>query len=102
MKFALLRDGFEYQHNMWLQDESSAALAYATRELAPSLALFRAQRGHVCQLLADIPNALRHHIVFAWRDERRPVTVADVVNMQIGHLTAHLAEITENGRASGS
>jgi hypothetical protein len=54
----------------------------------------------VSQLLADIPAALLRHVMFAWGDQQRRVTVADIVNVQITHVAAHIAEIREDARES--
>jgi hypothetical protein len=96
LKLALLQDGFEYRHNVWVQEGSGEALAYATRDVAPSVALFRSRREHAGILLAAIPDAMERHVMFAWGDQQRRVTVADIVNMQIGHLATHIAEIQAN------
>jgi uncharacterized damage-inducible protein DinB len=106
IKMALIEPGFVYHHNTWNQEASSDALAYTTRPIEPSLALFRAQRTHVLQLLHALPGAWDRHVEFNWLDsgdqlKRRNVTVADIINMQILHAAGHIAEINENRRAAG-
>jgi hypothetical protein len=96
LKLALLQNGFVYHHNVWLQEGSGEALAYATRDIAPSLALFRCQREHAAELLAAVPNAFERHIMFRWDGNERRVTVEDIVKMQIRHLEGHLAEVDSN------
>lgn len=105
IKMALIEPGFAYHHNTWNQEASSDALAYATRPIEPSLALFRAQRVHVLQLLHALPGAWDRHVEFNWLEsagesKRRRVPVADIINMQIRHAAGHIAEINENRRAA--
>ena len=106
IKMALIEPGFVYRHNNWNQEASSDALAYATRPIAPSLALFRAQRVHVLQLLHALPGARDRHVEFDWLEssgesKRRRVPIADIINMQIRHTAGHIVEIYENRRAAG-
>ncbi|MEK7693554.1 MAG: DinB family protein, partial [Chloroflexota bacterium] len=98
IKMALIEPGFVYYHNNWNQEASSGALAYATRQVAQSLALFRAQRTHILQLLQELPGAWDRYVEFTWLEpdnesKRRRVTVADIINMQIRHAAGHIAEI---------
>lgn len=106
IKMALIEAGFVYHHNHWNQEASSDALAYATRQVAQSLALFRAQRTHILKLLQELPGAWDRYVEFTWLEpdnesKRRNVTVADIINMQIRHAAGHVAEINENRRAAG-
>lgn len=106
IKMALLESGSSYRHNDWNNDASSDALGYRTRAVHESLALFRAQRAHVGQLLGELPAAWERSVQFNWTesgDQARPRTVAvsDIINMQIRHAAAHIAEINENRRAGG-
>jgi hypothetical protein len=99
IKIALLGDGVLYRHNNWLQDASAEALVYASRDIAPSLALFRANREHVAQLLRDIRGAWDRCVLFEWSDASEPprrTRVRDVVEMEVRHVTEHLAEIAGN------
>ena len=103
IKMALLESGSSYHHNTWHQEASPMALGYSTRAVSASLALFRAQRGHVLQLLVELPGAWERTVEFNWTDsgdesKRQTVSVADVVNMQIRHAAEHIAEIRENRR----
>jgi hypothetical protein len=96
LRLALLQDGFAYHHNAWVQEGSGEALAYAARDVTPSLALFRSQREHTAELLAAIPGAFERHVVFRWDGNERRVTVEDIVKMQVGHLSAHIGEMKAN------
>jgi uncharacterized damage-inducible protein DinB len=106
IKMALIEPGFVYHHNNWNQEASSNALAYTTRQVAQSLALFRAQRTHILQLLRELTGAWDRHVEFNWLESgtestSRKVSVADIINMQIRHAAGHIAEINENRRAAG-
>jgi hypothetical protein len=96
LKLALLQNGFRYTHNVWVQEGSSEALAYASREIEPSLDLFRSQRAHAVGLIDSVQGAMERHVMFAWDGKERRVTVEDIVKMQNSHLAAHIAEIREN------
>ena len=76
------------------QDTWAERWNYAGRPLEPSLALFRANRAHVAQLVGSIPDAWSQHVVIAWLDgEQEQPSVRDVVDMQAGHTLAHVEDI---------
>ena len=67
---------------------------YADRDVQPSLELFRANRLHIAQLLAVVPEAWDRAITISARgheDER--VSVAEIVAMQARHALEHIKEI---------
>lgn len=68
---------------------------YAGRAIEPSLALFRANRCHVVQLVGQIPDGWRRHMLIQWphRPEVEPITVGDVIEMQAGHTLHHIEDI---------
>lgn len=66
---------------------------YAKRDVEPSLALLQANREHIIQLLTVIPNALEQDITVNWPEGQQKGAVRDVIKMQVGHLTEHIAEI---------
>lgn len=106
IKMALLESGSSYRHNTWNQDASPEALGYSTRAIQQSLALFRAQRTHVIQLLRELPGGWDRAIEFNWTEsgdesKRRTVSVSDIITMQIRHAAEHIAEIHENLRLIG-
>jgi hypothetical protein len=68
---------------------------YAGRAIEPSLALFRANRCHVVQLVGRIPDGWGRHMLIQWprRPEAEPITVGDVIEMQAGHTLHHIEDI---------
>ena len=65
------------------QDEWAKSWAYTGREIGPSLALFRANRDHVVQLLESVPAAWEQSLVVRWPNgEEHQISVAWVVEMQ--------------------
>jgi hypothetical protein len=76
------------------QMEWSESWTYAQRELSPSLALFRANRCHIMDLLAHIPGACERSIRFQrpGKEEIR-ITVFDVIELHVRHLTDHIQDI---------
>jgi hypothetical protein len=76
------------------QDEWVRLWAYEVRDLSPSLALIRAGRHQVIQLLEYIPDAWGKSMQVRWPDGSvEDVNVGWVVEMQSRHLEAHLDDI---------
>ena len=76
------------------QDEWAEVWHYADRALEPSLALFRANRAHIVQLVEQVPDAWSRHMLIQMRDgSERSVTIGDVISMQAGHAQGHIADI---------
>jgi uncharacterized damage-inducible protein DinB len=76
------------------QDEWVKSWAYAHREIGASLALLRASRDHIVQLLEQMPDAWeRSLLVRSPNDEVQEVKVAWVVNMQTQHVLGHVEDI---------
>lgn len=74
--------------------------AYGQRPLEPSLALFRANRAHILQLLAHVPGAWDCAIGFRTRRgevERTPVS--EVIQDQADHVVHHVDRILALRRA---
>jgi hypothetical protein len=76
------------------QMEWSASWAYPCRGLASSLELYRANRRHIVDVLEHIPGALEKSVRFdrPGREEIR-ITVFDVVELHVRHLTEHIESI---------
>jgi len=84
------------------QDEWVESWAYASREIAPSLALFHANRGHIVQLLDQVPSAWEQSLLVRWPDgTEQQVSVAAVVEMQARHVTGHLDDIQKARQVHG-
>jgi hypothetical protein len=76
------------------QDRWAESWNYAGRALKPSLALFRASRGHVVQLVRQIAGAWECSLVIQWpHQERGRITVGQVIEMQARHVDAHVEDI---------
>ncbi|UCC87301.1 MAG: DinB family protein [Anaerolineales bacterium] len=67
---------------------------YAGREVEPSLALFRANRRHISQLLHQMPGAWEKYTLITLPDgEEEATSVREVVEMQTQHLEGHIEDI---------
>jgi len=84
------------------QMDWSESWAYSCRGHASSLALYRANRHHIVDLLEHIPGALEKSVRFdrPGREEIR-ITVFDVVELHVRHLTEHIESIHAIRRAHG-
>jgi hypothetical protein len=76
------------------QMEWSESWAYARRDLDSSLALFRANRRHIVNLLEHIPGACEKSVRLQ-RPERPEtrITVFDVLELHVQHLADHITDI---------
>jgi len=84
------------------QGEWAKSWAYASREIGPSLALFRAGRGHIVQLLEQMPEAWERSLLVRWPDEEaEEVEVAWVVEMQAQHVPGHVDDIRRARQVHG-
>lgn len=84
------------------QDEWAECWAYARRGIEQSLAIFRANRGHTVQLLAQLPQAWEQSLYITWPNgEEQDVSVAWVVEMQAGHVTGHVDDIRRARKVHG-
>ena len=76
------------------QDEWADNWKYALREIEPSLALFRANRHHISQLLHQIPGAWEKYTLITLPDGKEKATsVRYVVEMQTKHVQGHIEDI---------
>jgi hypothetical protein len=76
------------------QMEWSESWAYASRGLESSLALFRANRRHIVDLLEHIPGSFEKTIRFKPSEKQEMcITVFDVVELHVRHLEEHIKEI---------
>ncbi len=84
------------------QMEWSGNWAYSHRGLEPSLALYRASRRHIVDLLEHIPGACEKSIRFDRPGkEEMLITVFDVVELHVRHLTEHIKTIKAIRQAHG-
>jgi len=76
------------------QDEWAKVWRYADRAIAPSLALFRANRAHIVQLVQGVPDAWSRCMLIQMPDGREEsVPVGDIIAMQGRHALGHTADI---------
>jgi DinB superfamily len=85
------------------QDEWAKRWSYKERLIEPSLALFRANRSHIVQLLRHTPGALEKSLRVRWPTAlgEQDVKVRLIVEGQTQHALAHIAEIREIREAHG-
>jgi hypothetical protein len=82
------------------QTEWAENWRYANRCIEPSLALLRANRHHIEELVRQIPNAWEKSIRLKWPDrEEERITVGDVLEMQARHVIGHINDIRMIRRA---
>lgn len=76
------------------QMEWSESWAYARRDLESSLALFRANRGHIVDLLEHIPGACEKSALLQrpGKEDIR-ITIFDVIELHVRHLADHIKDI---------
>jgi len=68
--------------------------AYSSRSIDVSLALLKATRNHILQLVAHVPDAWQRSINVPVPDGRfEHLTVGDVIRMQGDHAMHHIAQI---------
>jgi hypothetical protein len=77
------------------QIEWSRNWKYTERSLEISLALLRANRAHMVELLRLLPDAWERSVKIRWpgESEESRISVEDVVRMHVEHLTGHLDDI---------
>jgi uncharacterized damage-inducible protein DinB len=76
------------------QDEWVKSWDYAGRDLEPSLALFRANRRHILQLLSQMPDAWERSMSIEWPNgQEERITIGYIVEMQAGHVLGHIDDI---------
>lgn len=89
-RFALAEPGREVVGNGFHQDVWAHGLRYAERDIAPSLALFRAARDWTLQLLDLLPDAWERS---SHAPESAPFAVGTMLEMLTAHALGHIAEI---------
>jgi catechol 2,3-dioxygenase-like lactoylglutathione lyase family enzyme len=91
-KMGLAEPGRTYHPNSYLQDLWAERLDYAGRDIAPAVALFRAIRGHMSQLMRHLPDAWE-------RSTRNPdgheMTAGTMIAMLMSHAYEHIETIHE-------
>ena len=76
------------------QDEWVECWDYQKRAIRPSLAMFRANRDHIAQLLEQIPGVWERVLRIRWPNgEEEDVSVRWVIEMQTQHVEGHVKDI---------
>ncbi len=105
IKAALARSGVHYNQNWYTTDNAIAEpLDYARRGIEPALALFRAQRAHIAQLIQHLPDdAWERYIFFSWPDveAEEQVTAGTMIRWQARHAEDHIEAIRRILRQRG-
>lgn len=84
------------------QDEWAERWRYSTRSIDVSLALFRANRDHVMQLLKHVPDAWQRSIGMPKSDgHTERVTVGTAIQIQADHVMHHIDQIVAIRAAHG-
>jgi catechol 2,3-dioxygenase-like lactoylglutathione lyase family enzyme len=89
-KFALAEPGRLFIPNRYDPAAWASGLAYERRDIAPALALFAAVRGHLAQLLRELPGAWQRATVDPAGQER-PVGL--LIGMLVSHAYEHIEDI---------
>lgn len=101
LKAALAACGCAYEQDWYSTDNAcSVSLDYAGRAVAPAVALLRANRAHVAQLLRHLPGAWERYVLFtrAMAPEAQKITAGTIVTMQARHALEHIEEIRATRR----
>ena len=96
LKAALAASGCAYEQDWYSTDNACAvSLDYAGRSVAPAVALLRANRAHVDQMVRHQPGAGERPVMFtrATAAEAQRITVGMIVTMQARHALEHVEEI---------
>ncbi len=76
------------------QTEWAESWIYTKRPIKSSLALFRANRHHIVELVKQTSNADEKSIRIIWPEkEEKRITVGEVLEMQVRHLDGHINDI---------
>jgi DinB superfamily len=106
-KTALAQSGATYIRNTYNQETWPITLAYAERPIESSVALIKASRGHILQLLHAIPDYWERYVLVNSADseghlgEARKSTVGHLLEVMARHLLEHCAEIREIRQLNG-
>lgn len=104
IKAALSRSGFHYSQDWYPTDNAIAEpLDYAGRAIEPSLALFRAHRVHIVQLMQHLPGAWERYIFFRWPgvEAGEQITAGTMIRAQARHAEEHIEAIRRILRQHG-
>jgi catechol 2,3-dioxygenase-like lactoylglutathione lyase family enzyme len=94
-KIALTEPGRSFSQDVWDQDVW-AAMLYARMPLAPALALLRAARAYVVQLVRQQPDAWNRSVALLRSGgEGRQISIGEMISGLVEHTYEHLEEIQQ-------
>lgn len=91
-KLGLAEPGRTITGNPYQQDRWADGLAYAERDIAPSVLLFRAIHVHIVQLMRTLPDAWTRHTL---SPEGTRMESGSMLNMLVSHAYEHIEVIRE-------
>ncbi|MDQ2885844.1 MAG: DinB family protein [Chloroflexota bacterium] len=106
-KTALAQSGATYIRTTYNQETWPITLTYAERSIEPSVALIKASRGHILQLLHSIPDYWERYVLVNSADseghlgDARKSTVGHLLEVMASHLLEHCEEIREIRQLNG-
>lgn len=98
IKTALAVSGSDYVRPPYDQDVWTAALEFTRRPIEPSLALVKASRGHIAQLLRFVPDNWEKYVITrmsAGEEKGYKTTVEELITTMVRHIREHCDEIRE-------
>ena len=96
MKIAMVSSGSSFAADWYPgNNEWAERMNFEERQVAPALALFRANREYVVQGLRSVPAAWERSLIFKHSDddETYRYTVGDIVALLTRHVNEHIDEI---------
>lgn len=95
LKMALLNSGTTFDISWHPGNRAmSETLNYAGRPIGPSLALFRANREHIVQMVSSLPPTWDRYVVFKLSpEEEAKITIGEWIEGLARHLQEHVSEI---------
>lgn len=96
LKMALATPGATFQMGWYPgNDEWAQAMDYGGRAIAPALALFRANRQYVAEMVGHMIDRWEQPVAILWpgAKEGMGISVGWLMGMWVGHLQEHLAQM---------
>lgn len=103
MRAALGSPSCTYRLDWYDQEPWTQAMDYAGRAVAPAVALFRANRQHMVQLVQQLPGAWARSATLIWPRPpyERPATVREMMFIPMIHVPWHIEQIRETRQVHG-
>jgi hypothetical protein len=98
VKMALAEPGRVMFGNPYQPDTWASSLGYNQRDIAPAIALLRATREHILQLLDHLPEAMERTVS---NPEGEHTTVETLISMLASHLMIHIEQTKDVLQSAG-